>query len=157
MDCFGNSHIIHCAAMKTLVLHACADVQDYILHCMCCCYCLIQFSISCKTLTEKVCLGVGARVGGWTAMASGSCCYEKWPENQTLSFPNGSNCEFLYNFEFQSNRKTLKTLADWQHMYITKESNYKESVFMNELYCLESGSCQSSGSSTLPVLQFALS
>lgn len=28
---------------------------------------------------------------------------------------------------------------------------------MNELYCLESGSCQSSGSSTLPVLQFALS
>lgn len=53
--------------MKILVLHACADAQGYILHSTCYYCCLIQFDISCKTLTCKVCFGVVAGVGRWPA------------------------------------------------------------------------------------------
>ena len=98
LDCFGSSHFSGCNGMKTLVLHACADGQGYILHSTCDYCCLIQFDISCKTLTWEGLSWGGGWGGEMACLNSALCYYGKWPENQTLSFQNRCNwkCESLY-------------------------------------------------------------
>lgn len=60
LDCFGSSHFIGFTGMHVLHARAGLYFTRY-------CCCLFQFGISCKTLTQKVCLGVVPGVGRWPA------------------------------------------------------------------------------------------
>lgn len=72
--------------MKTLILHACADAQGKILHSTCYYCCLIQFDISCQTLTWKLCLGVAAGVGRWPASILLRAIMESGPRSKSCNF-----------------------------------------------------------------------